>query len=128
MYVLVVEDEEPTRKALIRLLESGGHRTCWAATGEAALKTMIVEKPDVVVLDMMLGPGMSGWDVAREKLLDPDLRAIPVIIVSGLAPATIHERATLTTSAIAGTMLILSKPVDFALLQSALQKLAPVPK
>lgn len=123
MYVLIVEDDEVHRNVMIRLLEVRGHRVCWAANGESAIQTMRTEKPDVVILDMMLGKGMSGWDVAREKLLDPDIRSIPVIIVSGLDSNEIRERATVVSNALAGTMLILTKPVEIEVLDRALSSL-----
>lgn len=123
MYVLVVDDEEVTRAGLIRLVGSMGHTTCWAATGEGALRTMRVEKPDVVILDMLLGRGMSGWDVAREKLLDPDIRHIPVIVVSGLDSGTVRERAMIVSNALSGAMLILSKPVETEVLARALESI-----
>lgn len=82
---------------------------------------MRTEPVDVLILDMMLGPGeMSGWDVAREKLLDPAIRAIPVIILSGLSTTAIHEGARASTDALSGTTLLLSKPCEAETLFKAL--------
>ena len=118
MYILVVEDDEATRRGLIRFLEAHGHRTCYAASGERALQHMRIEKPDVVLLDMNLdGSAMSGWDVAREKLLDPNIRAIPIVIVTGLAPDDVRHRANVLNSALSGSLLIIPKPVDVDLLR-----------
>lgn len=118
MYILVVEDDASARMALIRLLEGLGHRTCFAASGERALQHMRIEKPDLVLLDMVLeGSTMSGWDVAREKLLDPDIRAIPCVIVTGLAPDDVRDRANVVASALSGTMLIVPKPVNIDVLR-----------
>jgi CheY-like chemotaxis protein len=78
------------------------------------------ERPDLVVLDIILGPGeMTGWDVAREKLLDPAIRSIPLIVVSGLAADAVREGGRAASDALSGAMLILSKPIDADVLERA---------
>jgi len=52
-----------------------------AANGREALDLMRSDKPDVVVLDLMM-PVMSGWDVLHERQGDISLRMIPVILIS----------------------------------------------
>jgi CheY-like chemotaxis protein len=124
MHILIVEDDHVARTAMERLIESLGHTTCWAASGESAVKSMRTEKPELIILDMLLGEGMSGWDVAREKVLDDKLRSIPLIIVSGVSAVDVRNEARVMTDALAGAMLILSKPVDAAILEHAIASLA----
>lgn len=123
MRILVVDDEPNIRSALIKLLEGMGHTTCWAATGEAAMGLMHSEKLDLIILDMLLGRGMSGWDVAREKLLDPRLRQVPLIVISGLAADDVRAGAKVTSDALSGAMLILPKPIDAKQLEQAIEAL-----
>lgn len=118
MYILIIEDEEANRHALVRLLEKEGHTTCWAANGEGGLRMMRNEKPDLVLLDMMM-PGMTGWDVARERLADPELRKIPVIILSGLGADEIHQQGKVNV--LTGIALIMGKPFETEVLLNAIR-------
>jgi DNA-binding response OmpR family regulator len=62
--ILVVEDEPDVRKGLRTVLEAEGFRVLEAADGKAGLEKAIEEKPDLVVLDLMI-PGLDGFEVAR---------------------------------------------------------------
>jgi DNA-binding response OmpR family regulator len=62
--VLVVDDEAPLRELLSGYLEREGYRVLLAADGVAALELARAERPDVVVLDLML-PGLDGLEVCR---------------------------------------------------------------
>jgi len=122
MFILIVDDDPLLRRLLINIVEDAGHKTCWAATGDGALKLMRNEPIELVILDMNLGPNsISGWDVAREKLLDPSIRQIPVIIVSGSSADDIHSGALATQNAMNGVMLILGKPVSNRTLVNAVR-------
>jgi CheY-like chemotaxis protein len=125
MRILLVDDDALVRRELERVLRQRGHDVCWSATGEGALLLLRSEQPDVMILDMKLGPGgMSGWDVAREQRLDPTTRAIPIIVLSGMAPADVRAGAHAVEDALAGSILILGKPCDVDLLDRALAVLA----
>lgn len=125
MHILIVDDEELTRRALSRLLRDYGHTTCWAATGAGALSLMRTEKVDVLILDINLGEGqMSGWDVAREKLLDPTIRGIPVIVLTGMSAEEVREGAIATSNALSGTTVIIGKPADVEVLMKTLEFIA----
>jgi DNA-binding response OmpR family regulator len=79
--VLIIEDEPHIVLALEFLLERAGYETAAAADGNAGLELVGRWRPDVVILDIML-PGRNGYDVCRALKADPDLRAIPVIMLS----------------------------------------------
>jgi CheY-like chemotaxis protein len=111
MYILVVDDEEVVRLTLERVLHRAGHRTCWASTGQGALRLMRTEKPDLVILDMMLGD-MNGWEVADAKKRDCTIAAIPTVVLTGLDPAAVRLRGSPNESALSEILLVLSKPVD----------------
>lgn len=117
MHIMIVEDQEPQRAGLERLLKAAGHTTCWSATGEGAIRLMTSEPVDVILLDMNLGSGrMSGWDVARYKI--ENCPAIPIIIVTGMSTTEVHDRAEINV--LEGAILILGKPVHEDLLFRAL--------
>ncbi len=63
--ILIVEDELPMRTALKDCLEAEGHRVLTAADGEAGLKRALAEKPDLVLLDIMM-PRLDGYAVCAE--------------------------------------------------------------
>lgn len=75
-----------------RLLKQHGHRTLSAYTGEAALATIGVERPDVVLLDNMM-PGMNGLETLRQIRANPHTRQLPVIICSAVADLSLHTYA-----------------------------------
>ncbi len=77
--ILVIEDEEPLRIALVDALEAKGHRVSEAADGEQGLALALAEGPDIVLLDLML-PGRDGFSVLRE--LRRDRLAALVVILS----------------------------------------------
>ena len=82
-----------------------------AANGKEALDSMRRDKPDVVILDLMM-PMVSGWDVLRERAGDPGLLSIPVIVVSA------NRSAELATAMDKGICAFLPKPFDIVALAS----------
>jgi DNA-binding response OmpR family regulator len=88
--VLVVDDEAPIRLLCRVNLEAEKMEVLEAADGESGLEAARAEKPDVVLLDVMM-PGMDGWEVA-ERLLDDDAtREIPLVFLT--ARAELRDRA-----------------------------------
>jgi DNA-binding response OmpR family regulator len=81
-YKILVVDDEPD---LLRLLEVAfgqrGHCVLTAATGVEGLVAAEGERPDVILLDIIMD-GMDGWEVLKLLKLDPDTRDIPVVMLS----------------------------------------------
>jgi two-component system KDP operon response regulator KdpE len=77
--VLVIEDDDETRAALLRDLNVRGYRAVEAATGGAALERWSARRPDVVLLDLGL-PDMDGLEVIRRIRADA---TTPIVILSG---------------------------------------------
>jgi CheY-like chemotaxis protein len=78
--VLVVDDDPNIRRMIVAAC-AGWLLFYEAPNGREALDLMRDQRPDVVVLDLMM-PVLSGWDVLRERQHDPELSRIPVIVVS----------------------------------------------
>jgi DNA-binding response OmpR family regulator len=76
--VLVVDDEEAIAEAVRARLENEGYRVLVAGDGRQAIETAARERPDLVVLDLML-PGMDGLEVCRELQRD---RWVPVLMLT----------------------------------------------
>ncbi|HVP67700.1 MAG TPA: response regulator [Anaeromyxobacteraceae bacterium] len=82
--VLVVEDHEDMRDALVEILRLEGYRVSWAADGRQALAEARLHRPDVILLDLMM-PEMNGWQFRAEQSKDPELSVVPVIVMSAYA-------------------------------------------
>ena len=116
--VLVVDDDPNIRRMIIAALKRDGYAFREAPNGRDALDVMRAEHPDVVVLDLMM-PVMSGWDVLRERMSDPELRRIPVIIVSANRdPEVAHAVSQ-------GICAFLPKPFDIGALSALVQSCIP---
>ncbi len=79
--VLVVDDEENIRKLLKKQLEAEGYIVRLAQDGEEAVNHVKQEKPDLIILDVMM-PGMNGFEVATILKSDPETMDIPILILS----------------------------------------------
>jgi CheY-like chemotaxis protein len=82
--VLIVDDEPDVVLFLKALLEDNGYEVASAATGLEAIACVKSERPDLITLDITM-PEQSGVKTYRELKADPDLRAIPVVMVTGVA-------------------------------------------
>ena len=81
--VLIVDDHLPTARTVAALLRYAGHRAACADGGAAALAHLQTDRPDVVVLDVMM-PGMDGLTVLRRLREHPRLSALPVLMYSAV--------------------------------------------
>jgi len=82
--VLIVDDDTVVRRMLQLSFESEGFDVLTAGDGLEGLESMRANKPDVVVLDIMM-PKLDGMKVMRELNDDDDLRGTPVILLSAKA-------------------------------------------
>jgi DNA-binding response OmpR family regulator len=87
--ILIIEDETPMRTALADVLANEGYRPLTAADGESGLKRALAEKPDLILLDVMM-PKLDGYAVCAE------LRrlAIPVPILMLTAKGQVEDRVS----------------------------------
>ncbi len=85
--ILIIEDEMPMRTALVDLLAAEGYRTLTAADGETGLQRALSEKPDLILLDVMM-PKLDGFAVCTElRRLAND---VPVVMLT--AKGQIEDR------------------------------------
>jgi twitching motility two-component system response regulator PilH len=85
--VLVVDDDPDIRLFSVTVLEEHGYTPLEAADGVEGLKMIKEEKPDLVILDIMM-PRQSGIRLYRELKTDKSLKNIHVIVLSGIAKRT----------------------------------------
>jgi two-component system cell cycle response regulator DivK len=90
--ILVVEDQEDNRQILRDLLGSVGHEMIEAHDGEAAIAQAAAHKPDLILMDIQL-PIMDGYEATRRIKANPELNAIPIIVVTSYALSGDEEKA-----------------------------------
>jgi class 3 adenylate cyclase len=83
--ILVVDDTPSNVKLLADVLGAKGYAVVTAASGAEALEAIERERPDLVLLDVMM-PGMSGYDVCRKIRANPATTMLPVVMVTALDP------------------------------------------
>jgi two-component system, OmpR family, alkaline phosphatase synthesis response regulator PhoP len=80
-HILIVDDEKDILELIQYNLTREGYRVSTAADGEEALDKVGADRPDLILLDLML-PGIDGFDVCRRLKSDPLTRSIPVVMVT----------------------------------------------
>jgi len=115
--ILVCDNEEILRGLVRASLDGNGYTFAEARDGDQAVEMARRSRPDVILLDMMM-PGRTGIEVLEELRADPELRAIPVIMLTARAQVADREAA-----ARAGADLFLAKPFSPKELAAAVDKL-----
>jgi len=100
--ILVVDDEQDIRGFLKDLMEDQGYSVRLAESGDRAMEMIMEEKPDLVLLDLMMPQG-TGTDLYRRLHQKSRFKDIPVIIISGLPGRHI---------AVGKTVPVFDKPID----------------
>jgi len=81
--ILIVEDDRFLRELIVKKLANEGYDALEAVDGEQGLQKTKEEKPDLILLDLIL-PGIDGFEVLALKKDDASVSGIPVIILSNL--------------------------------------------
>ena len=82
-HILIIEDQEPLRVLYQSVLRKYNHETTFTTTGEAGIEAALRDKPDLVILDLLL-PGIPGIEVARRLQESGILPDVPLIITTAL--------------------------------------------
>ena len=115
--ILVVDDIEANVRLLEAKLSAEYYEVLTASDGPSALALAAAEKPDIILLDVMM-PGMDGFEVCRRLKDDPESRHIPVVLVTAL-----DGRADRVAGLEAGADEFLTKPIDDVLLFARVRSL-----
>ena len=83
--ILVVDDDPDFVQISRTILEADGYEVLEAANGRQALEVTRRDKPDLVLLDVMMSTTLEGVDVCREMRADPDMKDVPIVMVSSIA-------------------------------------------
>lgn len=118
--ILYIEDERATFDLVSQALKPLGYRVVRAASGQQGLTLMQKQKPDLLLLDLMM-PDLNGWDVYRAVKTDEKLTNLPVVVIS--ARLSEHERTVIADLPEADGYIV--KPFDVEQVISLVQKLCP---
>jgi len=89
--ILIVEDELALRDVYATRLQAEGYQVVLASNGEEALATAVAERPDIILLDIMM-PKISGFDVLDIIRTTPEIANTRVIMLTALSEETDRER------------------------------------
>lgn len=118
--ILIAEDSQDSREMMQMLLRTKGYEVVVANDGLHALEVATQALPDLVLIDLQL-PKLDGLSVTKNLRLNPELKNIPIIILSGHDPSK-YRQAALE----AGYTDYLLKPLDFDRLDKVLQDILAV--
>lgn len=89
--ILFIEDETELVDLMRKRLETNNYQMIAAYDGEEGLKKVEQEKPDLILLDVVL-PKIDGLELCRRLKTDPETKSIPIIIVTGSGGKDLPER------------------------------------
>lgn len=82
--ILLVEDAAINARIMTAVLQRAGYGVCWVSSGEKALEMALAQKPDLILLDVVL-PGIDGFEVCRRLKAETQTAEAPIIFMTGLS-------------------------------------------
>ncbi|MSP91668.1 MAG: response regulator transcription factor [Myxococcales bacterium] len=83
--VLIAEDDLEIAGVLRKALTGAGYRIALATDGEEALRSALAQRPDLIVLDVMM-PQMNGWEVCKALRARPEFDATGILMLTAIGP------------------------------------------
>jgi CheY-like chemotaxis protein len=117
--ILVADDNDDQRALYVDLLTHAGFRVSQARDGAEAIERARADHPSLILMDVTM-PGTSGWNAVRALREELETRAIPIIVITGLAGTNDRD-----ASFAAGSDAYLSKPVMPRQLLEEVRKFLP---
>lgn len=104
--ILIVEDSKLNQRLLEAVLKPHGYRLLVAEDGESGVALARTEKPDLILMDVLL-PGIDGYEATRRLRADPETQRVVVVALTASASSEQQERALA-----AGCDGYIPKPID----------------
>jgi two-component system alkaline phosphatase synthesis response regulator PhoP len=82
--VLMIDDDPEFTEAITNILDAKGYDVVSAGDGKEGVEKAKKEKPDIILLDVMMTTKSEGFDVARELSKEPNLKGTPVVMLTGI--------------------------------------------
>ena len=122
--ILVVDDDPDFVEYLRTVLESAGNKVVSAGNGDQGMLTLTREKPDLVVLDVIMSSVLDGLNMSQRMADDPTFKHVPVVMVTSIANT--DYLALFPTDESIHIDAFLTKPIAPAELLRQIQRLVPV--
>lgn len=104
--IAYIDDDLELTRLVSAALEDEGWEILIENDGEAGLEMILVEQPDLVILDVMM-PGLTGWEICKYLRSKPDWNNTPILMLTGIG-----ERMNAMTAPLYGADAHLDKPFD----------------
>ena len=122
--VMIVDDDQDIRDSFQAILESQQYTVVTAANKEEGMAGVRAEKPDLIILDVMMTTWEDGFEMARELKKDPDLKSMPILMLTGVEDKTgIDFKPTAGDPTWCPVDAFLEKPIEPDLLLQEVAKL-----
>lgn len=124
--ILVTDDDQDIRDSLKAILEAQDYAVVTAADKDEGMEKIKAERPDLMILDVMMSTWQDGFEMARELKQDPDYQNIPILMLTG-----VKEKTGIDFKSSAGDPTwnpvdgFLEKPVDPDILLAEIARLLP---
>ena len=86
--IVIVDDDQDIRDSLQDILQGRDYTVVTAADKTEGMETIKAEKPDLAILDVMMPAGSEGFELSRDMRKDPDLKDIPILMLTGVRQKT----------------------------------------
>lgn len=122
--IVVVDDDQDIRDSLQSILEGRQYTVVTAADRTEGMETIKTEKPDLVILDVMMSSWQDGVDMSRELKKDPQSKDMPILMLTGIKDQTgIDFKSTAGDPTWCPVDGFLEKPVEANILLAEVEKL-----
>lgn len=86
--ILIIDDDPDITEAMTVVLENKGYAVASAADGSAGMVQLQAQRPDVIVLDVMMRTSQEGFELARELKSNAEYKAIPILMLTAVKDKT----------------------------------------
>ena len=122
--ILIVDDDLDLTKALKVILESESYSVVTASDQKEGMEKIKAERPDLVILDVMMSTWQDGFEMARELKKDPESKDMLILMLTGVQDKTgIEFKSTAGDPTWCPVDGFLDKPVEFDILLAEVRKL-----
>jgi len=124
--ILITDDDQDIRDSVQALLESRNYEVITAADSIEGMEKIKSEKPDLIILDLMMATWQDGFEMARELKKDPQYKEIPILMMTGVKEQTgINFKPAVGDPTWCPVEGFLDKPVKPDILIAEIEKLLP---
>jgi CheY-like chemotaxis protein len=122
--ILIVDDDQDLRESLAAILEGRDYSVSMAGSREEGMEKIRSDKPDLLLLDVMMSEWQDGFEMARELKGDPELKDVPILMLTGVKDKTgIDFKSAAGDSTWCPVDGFLEKPVQPEVLMEQIEKI-----